>query len=197
MRSLAFDKKEIENHIHNYVTDSIPTKISWNPIVSDPSDSSDCNSNNLFAKFAKSISNPDDSISDLSNNKGNYDETETQSNDIKQDFVVSGNKDGGKEEDGFKGLSDTVTTVTTVTEPQTEAGNTKTNPSFDEINFEIENGNRDAVNRNNAVSYNNNNIINTNIGFSDPYYYCKQHSSVQNIHLEEIDYHIQYSKDHV
>jgi hypothetical protein len=34
------------------------------------------------------------------------------------------------------------------------------------------------------------------IGFREPLYYCKQHLSVQNIHLEEIEHHIQYSKDH-
>ncbi len=34
------------------------------------------------------------------------------------------------------------------------------------------------------------------IGFREPLYYCKQHPNVQNIHLEEIEHHIQYSKDH-
>ncbi len=201
MRSLVFDKKEIENHIHNYVTDSNPTKINCSPTVSDSSDSNDCNPNNLFAKFVESIPNPDgdeyDGDGDITNslnNKDNNDEAENQSTGIKQDFVLSENKDGVKEEAGVKGLSDTVTTVT---EPQKEADKTKTIPPFDEINFEIENGSMDAVNQDNAVSSNNNSIIDSKVGFRDPLYYCKQHPQVQNIHLEEIEHHIQYSKDHV
>ena len=35
------------------------------------------------------------------------------------------------------------------------------------------------------------------IGFKETLYYCKQHTNVQNIHLEEIERHIKYSKDHV
>lgn len=32
--------------------------------------------------------------------------------------------------------------------------------------------------------------------YKKPFYYCKQHPNVQNIHLEEIEHHIQYSKEH-
>jgi hypothetical protein len=78
------EKKEIENHIHNYVTDGNPTRINCTPLVSD---SSDCNPNNLFAKFAESIPNPDDDgdgdITNSLNSKGNYDEAENQSTGIK------------------------------------------------------------------------------------------------------------------
>ena len=35
------------------------------------------------------------------------------------------------------------------------------------------------------------------IGFREPFWYCKQHPHVQNIHREEIEHHIQYSKEHV
>jgi hypothetical protein len=65
-------------------------------------------------------------------------------------------------------------------------------PPFNENSFEIENGNMGAVNPDNVVS--SNSIINPTIGFRDVLYYCKQHPSVQNIHLEEIEHHIQYSK---
>jgi hypothetical protein len=34
------------------------------------------------------------------------------------------------------------------------------------------------------------------IGFREPFWYCKQHPNVQNIHREEIEHHIQYSKEH-
>lgn len=34
------------------------------------------------------------------------------------------------------------------------------------------------------------------IGFKEPLYYCKQHPNVQNIHSEEMEHHIQYSKEH-
>ena len=34
------------------------------------------------------------------------------------------------------------------------------------------------------------------IGFKKPFYYCKQHPDVQNIHREEIEHHIKYSKEH-
>lgn len=70
-------------------------------------------------------------------------------------------------------------------------------PSFDEINIGIENGNRNPVNPDNTISSNNNKSINSNVGFKDPLYYCKQHPQVMNIHLEEMEHHIQYSKGHV
>ncbi len=35
------------------------------------------------------------------------------------------------------------------------------------------------------------------IGFREPFHYCRQHPHVQNIHREEIDHHIRYSKEHV
>jgi hypothetical protein len=38
---------------------------------------------------------------------------------------------------------------------------------------------------------------NERIGFREPLYYCKQHPRVQNIHLEEIEHHMQYSKEHI
>ena len=34
------------------------------------------------------------------------------------------------------------------------------------------------------------------IGYREPFHYCKQHLRVQNIHREEIEFHILYSKDH-
>jgi hypothetical protein len=34
------------------------------------------------------------------------------------------------------------------------------------------------------------------IGFREPFWYCKQHPHVQNIHREEIEHHIQYSTEH-
>jgi hypothetical protein len=34
------------------------------------------------------------------------------------------------------------------------------------------------------------------VGFREPFFYCKRHPSVQNIHKEEIERHIQYSKEH-
>lgn len=42
-----------------------------------------------------------------------------------------------------------------------------------------------------------NNESNSNIGFKDPLYYCKQHPHIQNIRREAIESHIQlYSRDH-
>lgn len=35
------------------------------------------------------------------------------------------------------------------------------------------------------------------IGFREPFYHCKQHPHVQNIHREEIEHHIQYSREHI
>jgi hypothetical protein len=32
--------------------------------------------------------------------------------------------------------------------------------------------------------------------YKEPFYYCKYHPKVQNIHRDEIEHHIQYSKDH-
>ena len=38
--------------------------------------------------------------------------------------------------------------------------------------------------------------IESMIGFREPFWYCKQHPPVQNIHREEIEHHIQYSTEH-
>lgn len=35
------------------------------------------------------------------------------------------------------------------------------------------------------------------IAYREPFYHCKQHPNVQNIRREEIEHHIQYSKEHV
>lgn len=35
-----------------------------------------------------------------------------------------------------------------------------------------------------------------NIGYKNPFYYCKQHPKVQNIHFDEIKRHLELSKDH-
>jgi hypothetical protein len=35
------------------------------------------------------------------------------------------------------------------------------------------------------------------MGFREPYWYCKQHPHVQNIHQEEIEHHIQYTREHI
>jgi hypothetical protein len=41
-------------------------------------------------------------------------------------------------------------------------------------------------------------IISTNpmVGYREPFYFCKQHPNVKNIHPEEIKHHLQYSKEH-
>jgi hypothetical protein len=33
--------------------------------------------------------------------------------------------------------------------------------------------------------------------YKEPFYYCIQHPHVQNIHREEIEHHIQFSREHV
>ncbi|WP_415311075.1 hypothetical protein [Candidatus Nitrosocosmicus sp. FF01] len=47
-----------------------------------------------------------------------------------------------------------------------------------------------------ANENNKNSTSNANIGFKYPFYYCKQHPSVENIHSEEIKRHLELSKDH-
>ena len=38
--------------------------------------------------------------------------------------------------------------------------------------------------------------IDPRIRFNHPFYYCKEHPKVQNIHLESISHHLEFSKDH-
>lgn len=38
--------------------------------------------------------------------------------------------------------------------------------------------------------------LNHLVGYTEPFYYCKQHTKVQNIHREEIEFHVLHSTRH-
>jgi hypothetical protein len=58
-----------------------------------------------------------------------------------------------------------------------------------------EEGGDDKTNR--FLGRNTNQNMDHLIAYREPFYYCKHHPKVQNIHREEIKHHIQYSKEHI
>ncbi len=41
-----------------------------------------------------------------------------------------------------------------------------------------------------------NNLLNPRIGRKGSLYNCKEHPKFQNIHIEEVEHHLRYSKEH-
>ncbi len=212
----GFDIEKVKDYLDSYIKDKSPTKISCFQIANDSSDSSDSNSHILFARFVRALPKNNDEKY-YSHNKNEHEDKklaeEEQNRVINCDHLSIANDSDIKE--NTKGLPDTVTTVNTVTDSKDSssiddhiispdsssiAGQNACIEESNNINNNTHNFNRNDdltiyKNNNNDLTHDNN-PLNPKIGKKGSIYYCKTHPKFESIHLEVVENHLLYSKEH-